>query len=104
MRVSCGELFGPGVALTPFDNDDHAVELANGTRFGLQAGIMTNNLSRALTVAGRLEFGGVTINEGPSFRADQMPYGGMKDSGNTREGQHYAVREMTETTTVIVQP
>ena len=76
---------------------DEAIELANGTRYGLQAGIFTANVDRrALRAAQELEFGGVTVNEAPTFRADQMPYGGVKDSGNTREGPAYAVRELTE--------
>ena len=62
----------------------------------MQAGIFTGNVRTALDAAQRLEFGGVTINEAPTFRADQMPYGGVKDSGNTREGPAYAVRELTE--------
>jgi len=70
--------------------------LANGTRYGLQAGIFTSDIKRALHAAQALEFGGVTVNEVPTFRSDQMPYGGVKDSGNTREGPRYAVPEMTE--------
>jgi acyl-CoA reductase-like NAD-dependent aldehyde dehydrogenase len=89
--------------VTPFDSVEEAVALANGTRFGLQAGVFTTDLSRALTLAQALEFGGVTINEAPTFRADQMPYGGVKDSGNTREGPAYAVREMTEERLVVLQ-
>ena len=76
---------------------------ANATRYGLQAGIFTASLQRALEAARRLEFGGVTVNEAPTFRADQMPYGGVKDSGNTREGPAWAVREMTEERLVVVQ-
>ena len=82
---------------------DEAIELANGTRFGLQAGIFTASVDAALEAAQRLEFGGVTVNEAPTFRADQMPYGGVKDSGNTREGPHYAVRELTEERLVVLQ-
>ena len=73
------------MTLSAYDTFDEAVELANGTRFGLQAGIFTADVRRALDAAQRLEFGGVTINEAPTFRADQMPYGGVKDSGTTRE-------------------
>ena len=60
-------------------------------------------MKTALAAARRLEFGGVTVNEAPTFRADQMPYGGVKDSGNTREGPHYAVRELTEERLVVLQ-
>jgi acyl-CoA reductase-like NAD-dependent aldehyde dehydrogenase len=102
-KVSSEEVFGPVCTVTPFDSVEEAVALANGTRFGLQAGVFTTDLSRALTLAQALEFGGVTINEAPTFRADQMPYGGVKDSGNTREGPAYAVREMTEERLVVLQ-
>jgi acyl-CoA reductase-like NAD-dependent aldehyde dehydrogenase len=102
-KVSCEEIFGPVVSLVPYDTFDEAVQLANGTRYGLQAGIFTANVRRALEAARRLEFGGVTINEAPTFRADQMPYGGVKDSGTTREGPAYAIREMTEERLVVLQ-
>jgi acyl-CoA reductase-like NAD-dependent aldehyde dehydrogenase len=81
---------------------DEAIRLANGTRYGLQAGIFTGSLAAALQAAQELEFGGVTVNEAPTFRADQMPYGGVKDSGNTREGPAYAVRELTEERLVVI--
>ena len=102
-KVSCEEVFGPVVTITPYESFDEAVELANGTRFGLQAGIFTRDVRRALEAAQRLEFGGVTVNEAPTFRADQMPYGGVKDSGTTREGPAYAVREMTEERVIVLQ-
>ena len=101
-KVSCEEVFGPVCTVTAYDTLDEAIELANGTRFGLQAGIFTSNVKTALAPAQRLEFGGVTVNEAPTFRADQMPYGGVKDSGNTREGPAYAVREMTEERLVVL--
>jgi len=81
---------------------DEAIELANGTRYGLQSGIFTTKLETALHAAQELEFGGVIVNEAPTFRADQMPYGGVKDSGNTREGPAYAVRELTEERLVVI--
>ncbi|TML29703.1 MAG: aldehyde dehydrogenase family protein [Actinobacteria bacterium] len=102
-KVSCEEVFGPVCTVTAVDALDEAIELANGTRYGLQAGIFTTAIANAMTAAQRLEFGGVTINEAPTFRSDQMPYGGVKDSGNTREGPHYAVREMTEERLVVVE-
>jgi acyl-CoA reductase-like NAD-dependent aldehyde dehydrogenase len=101
-EVSCEEVFGPVCTVTAVDSIDEAIELANGTRYGLQAGIFTATLANALRAAQELEFGGVTVNEAPTFRADQMPYGGVKDSGNTREGPHYAVRELTEERLVVV--
>jgi len=101
-EVSCEEVFGPVCTVTAVDSIDDAIELANGTRYGLQAGIFTASLDNALRAAQELEFGGVTVNEAPTFRSDQMPYGGVKDSGNTREGPHYAVREMTEERLIVV--
>jgi acyl-CoA reductase-like NAD-dependent aldehyde dehydrogenase len=102
-KVSCEEVFGPLCTVTACDSLDDAVALANGTRFGLQAGVFASDVKRALALAQALEFGGVTVNEAPTFRADQMPYGGVKDSGNTREGPAYAVREMTEERIVVLQ-
>ncbi len=103
LKVSCEEVFGPLCTVSAYDSLDEAIALANGTRFGLQAGIFTASLKTALRAANELEFGGVTVNEAPTFRADQMPYGGVKDSGNTREGPAFAVREMTEERLVVVQ-
>jgi acyl-CoA reductase-like NAD-dependent aldehyde dehydrogenase len=103
LKVSCEEVFGPVCTVTSYRTLDEAIELANGTRFGLQAGVFTRSLQTALEAARRLEFGGVTVNEAPTFRADQMPYGGVKDSGNTREGPAYTVREMTETRLVVLE-
>jgi acyl-CoA reductase-like NAD-dependent aldehyde dehydrogenase len=102
-KVSCEEVFGPVVIVNPVDSLDEAIERANGTRFGLQAGIFTSSLDSALRAADRLEFGGVIINEAPTFRSDQMPYGGVKASGNTKEGPAWAVREMTEERLVVIQ-
>jgi acyl-CoA reductase-like NAD-dependent aldehyde dehydrogenase len=102
MRVSCQEVFGPLCVVAPYDSLEQAFELANGTPYGLQAGIFTSDLRAALAAAGALEFGGVTVNEAPTFRADQMPYGGVKASGNTKEGPAYTVREMTEERLVVV--
>jgi acyl-CoA reductase-like NAD-dependent aldehyde dehydrogenase len=102
-KVSCEEVFGPVVTLTRTSSLDEAIELANSTRYGLQAGIFTGDLRSALEAAQGLEFGGVIVNEAPTFRADQMPYGGVKASGNTREGPAYAVRELTEERLVVIQ-
>jgi len=82
---------------------EEALRLANDSRYGLQAGVFTRDLGRGLRAAEELEFGGVLINEVPTFRADQMPYGGVKDSGNTREGPAYAVLELTEERLVTLQ-
>src|ERR687883_190963 len=102
LKVSCEEVFGPVCTVNAVDSLDEAVELANGTSYGLQAGVFTRGLREALDAARRLEVGGVTINEAPTFRADQMPYGGVKRSGDTREGPAYAVRELTEERLVVV--
>jgi acyl-CoA reductase-like NAD-dependent aldehyde dehydrogenase len=102
LKVSCEEVFGPVVTVNAFDSLDEAIELANSTRYGLQAGIFTSRLDTALRAGQELEFGGVIVNEAPTFRADQMPYGGVKDSGNTREGPAYAVRELTEERLVVI--
>ena len=102
MRVACDEVFGPVVTLARVRDLDEAVEKANGTGYGLQAGIFTSNISKALQATRVLDFGGVTVNEAPTYRADQMPYGGVKESGNTREGPRYAVHEMTEPRLVII--
>ena len=82
---------------------DEAIERANETRYGLQAAIFSADLQSCLRAARELEFGGVTVNEAPTFRADQMPYGGVKASGNTREGPAWAVHEMTEERLVVLQ-
>ena len=102
-RLACDEAFGPVCTLQPYASLDDAIVAANATRYGLQAGIFTSSLRTALGATRRLEFGGVTVNEAPTFRADQMPYGGVKDSGNTREGPAWTVREMTEERLVVVQ-
>ncbi|TMK65438.1 MAG: aldehyde dehydrogenase family protein [Actinobacteria bacterium] len=103
MKVCSQEVFGPVVAVQTYQELDDALRLANDTRYGLQAAIFTQDLSVALRAARSLDFGGVLINEVPTWRADQMPYGGVRDSGNTREGPRYAVEEMTEPRLVIVQ-
>ncbi|MGH8976055.1 MAG: aldehyde dehydrogenase family protein, partial [Acidimicrobiia bacterium] len=103
MKVCSQEVFGPVVAIATYDRLDDALDLANDTRYGLQAAIFTASLPVALRAARELDFGGVLINEVPTWRADQMPYGGVRDSGNTREGPHYAVEEMTERRLVVVQ-
>jgi acyl-CoA reductase-like NAD-dependent aldehyde dehydrogenase len=102
LKVSCEEVFGPVCTVNAYDSLAEAIGLANGTRYGLQAGIFTSNVKTALDAAQRLDFGGVMINEAPTFRADQMPYGGVKDSGNTREGPAFAVRELTEDRLVVI--
>lgn len=103
MKVCSQEVFGPLVGIAGYQDLDRALTLANDSRYGLQAAIFTTDLRAALKAAHTLDFGGVTVNEMPTFRTDQMPYGGVKDSGNTKEGPHYAVREMTEERLVVIQ-
>jgi acyl-CoA reductase-like NAD-dependent aldehyde dehydrogenase len=95
-HISCQEAFGPVVAVYPYDNLEDAIAQANATPYGLQAGIFTRDLQRAFHAARKLEVGGVMINDIPMFRADHMPYGGVKESGTGREGPRYAIEEMTE--------
>jgi len=102
LKVSCQEVFGPVVTVNRYGALDEAIERANGTEFGLQAGIFTGSIRTAMRAAQELEFGGVTVNEAPTFRADQMPYGGVKESGNTKEGPAYAVRELTDERVVVI--
>ncbi len=102
LKVCREEVFGPVCVVNRYESLDEAIALANGTRYGLQAGIFTADVRAALQAARNLEFGGVIVNEAPTFRSDQMPYGGVKDSGNTREGPAYSVRELTEQRVVVI--
>ena len=101
MRVSREELFGPAVAVSSFDNIDEAIYMANDSRFGLAAGIFTQNVDWAMRFAREVESGNLHINSSPQWRADIMPYGGLKDSGMGKEGPGYAVEEMTELKMVV---
>jgi len=96
MRIFCDELFGPAVAVTRFETIDEAIALANDTIYGLAAGIFTENLEWAMRFAREVEAGSLMINWGPQWRADLMPYGGLKESGFGKEGPRYAIGEMTE--------
>jgi acyl-CoA reductase-like NAD-dependent aldehyde dehydrogenase len=103
MNVCANEVFGPVVGVATYSSLDDALRLANDSRYGLQAAIFTADLTDALRAARTLDYGGVLVNEVPTFRADQQPYGGNRDSGNTREGPQWAVKEMTEERLVIIQ-
>lgn len=103
MEVSRNEVFGPVVGVASYSTLDEAIELANDTRYGLQASIFTPSIGAALDAVRRLDFGGVLVNEVPTWRVDQQPYGGLRDSGNTREGPAFAVQEMTELRMVSLQ-
>jgi glyceraldehyde-3-phosphate dehydrogenase (NADP+) len=96
MKVSCQEVFGPVVTVTPYVKFEDAVAGLNESRYGLQAGVFTRDLKKAFQAYRDLEVGAVLINEIPTFRADHMPYGGVKDSGLGREGLRYAIEEMTD--------
>jgi acyl-CoA reductase-like NAD-dependent aldehyde dehydrogenase len=96
MNVVCDEIFAPAVAVMPFADLDEACRLANATRFGLQAAVFTESIDAAFYLAKRIEVGGVMVNEGSHFRIDQMPFGGVKESGMGREGVRYAIEEFTE--------
>ena len=102
MRISCDELFGPAVAVTRTSTLEKAIALANDSRYGLSAGIFTQNIDWALKFAREVESGNIHINWGPAWRADLMPYGGLKESGFGKEGPKYAIQEMTEVKMVVV--
>ena len=101
MRISREELFGPAVAVSSFNNIDEAISMANDSRFGLSAGIFTQNVDWAMRFAKEVHSGNLHINSHPQWRADIMPYGGLKDSGMGKEGPGYAVEEMTELKMVV---
>jgi acyl-CoA reductase-like NAD-dependent aldehyde dehydrogenase len=102
MKVCAQEIFGPVCSVIPYSSLEEAFELANGTEYGLQAAIFTRSIDPAVKASGALEFGSVMINEAPEWRVDQMPYGGTKASGNTKEGPAYTVREMTEERLIVL--
>jgi len=101
MRISCEELFGPAVAVTPVKTVDEAIALTNDSNYGLGAGIFTKDINKALRFAREAQCGNVMINWAPLWRADLMPYGGLKGSGIGKEGPRYAVQEMTDVKTVV---
>jgi len=101
LKVSCQEVFAPIVIINKVQAVEEAIEQVNDSRYGLQAGIYTDNVHTALTAAENLHVGGVMINDIPTFRVDNMPYGGVKESGVGREGIKYAVEEMTELKLVV---
>lgn len=96
MKVVCQEVFAPIVSIIPFETEEEVIEMANDSDFGLQAGVFTQNINRAIKIANQLETGGVWINEMSTYRQDNYPYGGVKLSGVGKEGVKYAVNEMVE--------
>ncbi|HDR7809630.1 TPA: aldehyde dehydrogenase family protein [Bacillus cereus] len=103
VSVQCQEVFGPLMTVNTFKEFDEAIEQVNNSRYGLQAGVFTNNLFKAMRAIDELEVGGVMINDIPTFRVDHMPYGGVKESGTGREGIKYAIEEMTEMKLVCIK-
>jgi acyl-CoA reductase-like NAD-dependent aldehyde dehydrogenase len=101
-KVCAQEVFAPLIALFPFESFDAAVTEVNRSTYGLQAGVFTADLEHAMTAFDRLEVGGVMVNEVPTWRIDNMPYGGVKDSGLGREGPHYTIEEMTEPRLLVI--
>ncbi|MFP5116204.1 aldehyde dehydrogenase family protein [Bacillaceae bacterium C204] len=101
LKVSCQEVFAPVVIVNKVSSVEEAIGYVNNSRYGLQAGIYTKNIDKALFASEALEVGAVMINDVPTFRVDQMPYGGVKESGTGREGIKYAVEEMTELKLVV---
>ena len=102
MQIMCAEAFGPLVNFVPFDNFEDALAMADEGTFGLQAGVYTRDLNKAMRAVQRLNVGGVIINDVPTLRIDNMPYGGNRDSGVGREGPRFAVEEMTTLKAVII--
>ncbi|MBK5294815.1 MAG: aldehyde dehydrogenase family protein [Acidobacteriia bacterium] len=96
VQLSCREAFGPVVGVNTYRDLDDAIGRVNASDYGLQAGIYTRDMEKAFRAAQRVHVGGFLINEVPQYRVDQMPYGGVKMSGNGREGPKYAIEEMTE--------
>ena len=101
-KVLDEEVFGPVVVLVPVDSLDEAFRAVNDSRFGLQAGVFTRDVQVAFRAFSALEVGGVVIGDVPSFRADQMPYGGVKDSGRGREGLRSAMHDLTEERVMVL--
>jgi len=96
------ESFGPVAVVSQFDSFDDAIAMVNDSRFGLQAGIFSNRLDHVRRAFDELEVGGVIVNDAPTYRVDNMPFGGVKDSGLGREGLRWAIEDMTELRTLVL--
>jgi acyl-CoA reductase-like NAD-dependent aldehyde dehydrogenase len=101
MKVVCDEVFGPVVSLLPFDDFDEVCATISASRFGLQCGVFTKSMPVALKAIRSIRTGGVIINGTSTWRTDQLPYGGIKDSGIGREGPRYAMHDMTEERLIV---
>ena len=102
MKVVCSEVFAPIVSVLPYDTFEQALEMADDSVYGLQAGVYTRDIGKAFQAVKRLDVGGIIINDIPTFRVDHMPYGGNKQSGLGREGIRYAMEEMTNIKLVCI--
>ncbi len=102
MRVNRTEIFAPVITVSPYDTWDEAIHMANDTDYGLQSGIFTQNVNRILRAFEEIRVGGLQVNDVSTFRIDQMPYGGVKGSGEGREGPRYAIEEMTEPRLMVI--
>jgi aldehyde dehydrogenase (NAD+) len=100
--VRCEEIFGPVITVGAYDGFEEAIAEVNGSRYGLQAGVFTADVNRILLAHRDIEVGGLIANDVSSFRADQMPYGGTKESGTGREGLRYAMEEMSEARILVL--
>jgi acyl-CoA reductase-like NAD-dependent aldehyde dehydrogenase len=103
LKVVDEEVFGPVLTVHRYDSWDEALTMADGTRYGLQAGIFTDSRARMTEAFARLQVGGLVVNDVPTFRVDSMPYGGRRDSGLGREGVRFAIEEMTERKLLVVK-
>lgn len=102
-RVCKDEVFGPVTVVAPFDHFEEAIARCNASRFGLQAGVFTRDLARGMQAFRELDYGGVMLNDVPTFRVDNFPYGGTKDSGFGREGLRFAMDEMSEPKVLVMR-
>lgn len=102
-RLNVEEAFGPAAFLIRFDEFDEALRIVNDSKFGLQVGIFTRNLFKMFDAWDQLELGGIVVNDVPSYRVDNMPYGGVKDSGLGREGVRFAMEDMTEIRNLVIR-
>jgi acyl-CoA reductase-like NAD-dependent aldehyde dehydrogenase len=103
MKVVDEEVFGPVLTVHRYETWDEALSMADGTRYGLQAGVFTDSRARVAEAFARLHVGGLVVNDVPTFRVDSMPYGGTRDSGLGREGVRFAIEEMTERKLLVVR-
>jgi acyl-CoA reductase-like NAD-dependent aldehyde dehydrogenase len=103
VELNCEEAFGPVAALYRYEDFEAVLESVNASRFGLQAGIFSHDIRKAMRAWDTLEVGGVVINDVPSWRVDHMPYGGVKDSGLGREGVRFAIEDMTEIRLLVIR-